>query len=109
MACPGATCEQLGDASWRDRMCRVEDSAHACWKYGGREGGVTWKLWLGLRDADMGVLVEEVVVVASEVIVRLALVTTKAKARVYETGSDVAGSESEVGMSRVVSRGDCTL
>jgi hypothetical protein len=64
---------------------------------------MTWKLWLGLRDADMGVLVEEVVVVAaSEVIVRLALVTTKAKARVYETGSDVAGSE-----SGLACRGSC--
>ena len=59
----------------------------------GRARGVTLKLWLGLRDADMEVLVEEVpeVVVTSEVIVRLALVTAKAKARVYETGSDVSG------------------
>ena len=64
---------------------------------------MTLKLWLGLRDTDVGVLVEEVAVVASEVIVRLALVTTKANARVYETGSDVAGSESGAGMSTVVS------
>jgi hypothetical protein len=70
---------------------------------------VTLKLWLGLRDTDVGVLVEEVAVVASEVIVRLALVTTKANARVYETGSDVAGSESGAGMSTVVSGGDCLL
>ena len=65
---------------------------------------MTWKLWLGLRDADMGILVEEVVVVASEVIVRLALVTAKAKARVYETGSNVSGSESGASMSRVEGR-----
>ena len=29
---------------------------------------MTLKLWLGLRDTDVGVLVEEVAVVASEVI-----------------------------------------
>jgi hypothetical protein len=61
------------------------------------------KLWLGLRDADMGILVEEVVVVVTgEMIVRLALVTTKVnlKARVYRTGSDVVGSKSGAGCQR---------
>ena len=59
---------------------------------------MTLKLWLGLRDTDVGVLVEEVAVVASEVIVRLALVTTKANARVYETGSDIL-QEARVGLA----------
>jgi hypothetical protein len=70
MACPGATCQQLADASCLDRRCRVENgSAHACSEeWGWQEGGVTLKLSLRLRDADMGVLVEDVVIVASEVI-----------------------------------------
>ena len=44
-------------------------STHACSEeWGWREGGVTLKLSLQLRDVDMGILVEDVVVVASEVI-----------------------------------------